>query len=50
MDVHVFAYNIKIKRRGDHKKGQAFSIVIFQEKSFTISITSGTKNVGHKQH
>ena len=43
MDVYVFAYNIKIKRCLDNKEGRDFSVVIFQEKSFTRHITSGTK-------
>ena len=48
----MFAYNIKIKRYLDNKEGKDFSEVIFQEKSFTRQITSGTKKTrsGHKQH
>ena len=50
MDVYVFAYNIKIKRYLDNKEGKDFSEVIFQEKSFTRQITSGSKKTrsGHK--
>ena len=46
MEIYVFAYNIKIKRYLDNKEGQDFSVVIFQEKSFTRQITSGTKKLG----
>ena len=44
MDIYVFAYNIKIKRYLNNKEGQDFSVVIFQEKSFTRQIISGTEN------